>query len=217
MKFPNAAKGIKKIFAAEIFDLIAILLTGIASLFAIASLASAAEKSEIAAGISIVGAGIFVTVAGIIAIVSLIIGIVGYIQTAKDEQSFKAIIYLNVFAIIIAVIGGFFAGNQTASTFIQLISQAVSLVTTILVVLGINNMAMYLKRQDVVDKCEKFFKVIICLGIVSILLKCLSAFMNNQVAQVIAVISVIAAIVISIVQYILYLSILARAKKMLNE
>ena len=55
MKFPNAAKGISKIFTSEILALIAAIATGVATILAVVMYASAKTNSTAGAAASGIG------------------------------------------------------------------------------------------------------------------------------------------------------------------
>ena len=112
MKFPNAAKGIKKIFNAEILNLIALIATSILLILSVVLASLTESDNDATMGVLAISILVFGAVAGVMGIIALILMIVGTIQTAKDEPSFKMIIYLAVLNIIVAIIAALFSGNQ---------------------------------------------------------------------------------------------------------
>ena len=84
MKFPNAAKGVKKIFNAEIISLIAALIGG-AGL--ISGLIGASKETGESVGTTLLAvSSILLIISGIALLVAGIMNIIGFIQAAKDER-----------------------------------------------------------------------------------------------------------------------------------
>lgn len=217
MKFPNAAKGIKKIFTSEILALIAVIAAGIASILAITLYASVKTNAEAGAAVSGIGFIILAAGASVLTIIALILKIVGVVQTSKDEDSFKMIIYLTIFTLVVALIAGFFSRTTFLYRLIYTISNIGGFVTTLLVILGIGNLGAQVGNEEVVDKCSNQFKLILWIGIVSLLASFFSIFLPTVAAQGIIIALAVVGIVLEIVQYVLYLSLLSKAKKMLND
>ena len=221
MKFPNAAKGVSKIFTAEILSLIALIATGIMSIWAAITVAAAppegSEEVSTVFAAGAIGMIAFGAIAGIIAVIALIINIVGVVQASKDESAFKAIIYLVIFSIIVSVVATIFTGNQFAANLSNAIAEIVHLVCTVLVVLGIATMATQLQNEKVIAKGGTILKLIIWVGILAIIARLFAIFLPSTSAAVIITILAIVALVLSIAQYCIYLSFLSNAKKMLNQ
>ena len=217
MKFPNAAKGISKIFTSEILALIAAIATGVASILAAVMYASAKTNSTAGAAASGIGTLVLVLGASVLLVIALILKIVGVVQTSKDEDSFKMIIYLTIFTLIVAVIAAIFS----RVTFLNNIANAVStiggFVTTLLIILGIGNLGVQVGNDEVIDKCSSQFKLILGIGIVALLARFFCIFLPTVPAQGIVIALAVVALVLNIIQYILYLSLLSKAKKMLND
>ncbi len=217
MKFPNAKKGISKIFTAEILNLIA-GIAGIITLILVFT-ANGALKSSNDAGLAASGIGFILTgvVTGVCALIAVILMIVGTIQSAKDEQSFKAIIYLTIFNIVVMVIASFFSQNAFLNGLSTTISNAVSFVCSLLVILGIGNLAAQCHDEKVILKCGSQFRIILWIGIVSLLIRFFAIFIASTAAQALIIVLFSLSLVLSIVQYVMYLSLLSNAKKMLAE
>ena len=217
MKFPNAAKGISKIFTSEILSLIAAIATGVASILAAVMYASAKTNSTAGAAASGIGMLVLGLGASVLLVIALILQIVGVVQTSKDEDSFKMIIYLTIFTLIVAVVAAIFS----RVTFLNNIANAVSaiggFVTTLLIILGIGNLGVQVGNDEVIDKCSSQFKLILGIGIVALLARFFCIFLPTIPAQGIVIALAVVALVLSVIQYILYLSLLSKAKKMLND
>ena len=97
MKFPNAAKGVKKIFNAEIISLIAALIGGAGLVM---SLIGASNETDESAGTTLLAvSGALLIVSGIALLVAGIMNIIGFIQAAKDEKGIKRAVLCTVFSL----------------------------------------------------------------------------------------------------------------------
>ena len=217
MKFPNAAKGISKIFTSEILALIAAIATGVASILAAVMYASAKTNSTAGAAASGIGMLVLGLGASVLLVIALILKIVGVVQTSKDEDSFKMIIYLTIFTLIVAVIAAIFSRVAFLNNIANAVSAIGGFVTTLLIILGIGNLGVQVGNDEVIDKCSSQFKLILGIGIVALLARFFCIFLPTIPAQGIVIALAVVALVLSIIQYILYLSLLSKAKKMLND
>lgn len=217
MKFPNAAKGISKIFTSEILALIAAIATGVASILAAVMYASAKTNSTAGAAASGIGTLVLVLGASVLLVIALILKIVGVVQTSRDEDSFKMIIYLTIFTLIVAVVAAIFSRVTFLNNIANAVSSIGSFVTTLLIILGIGNLGVQVGNDEVIDKCSSQFKLILGIGIVALLARFFCIFLPTVPAQGIVIALAVVALVLNIIQYILYLSLLSKAKKMLND
>ena len=102
MKFPYAAKGVSKIFNAEIISLIAAFIGGIGMVLSFIAVSGNVDNSTSEA--LIIATGALGIVAGIIFAVAGIMSIVGYFQAGKDEVSFKKAILCVLFSIVFTAV-----------------------------------------------------------------------------------------------------------------
>ncbi len=217
MKFPNAAKGISKIFTSEILALIAAIATGVATILAVVMYASAKTNSTAGATASGIGTLVLVLGASVLLVIALILKIVGVVQTSRDEDSFKMIIYLTIFTLIVAVVAAIFSRVTFLNNIANAVSAIGSFVTTLLIILGIGNLGVQVGNDEVIDKCSSQFKLILGIGIVALLARFFCIFLPTVPAQGIVIALAVVALVLNVIQYILYLSLLSKAKKMLND
>lgn len=217
MKFPNAAKGISKIFTSEILALIAAIATGVATILFVVMYASAKTNSTAGATASGIGMLVLGLGASVLLVIALILKIVGVVQTSKDEDSFKMIIYLTIFTLIVAVVAAIFSRVTFLNNIANAVSAIGSFVTTLLIILGIGNLGVQVGNDEVIDKCSSQFKLILGIGIVALLARFFCIFLPTIPAQGIVIALAVVALVLNVIQYILYLSLLSKAKKMLND
>lgn len=222
MRFPNAAKGIKKIFAAEILSLIATVAFSIATVFGIMISYANKEGGEVALGVSSVGLLIFLLGAIVLTVLAMIFKLIGVVQSSKDEPSFKMVLYFVVFGLIVnailAVFTIFFQDNPFLYSLINSISSVISFINLLLIILGVGSLGAQLGNQEVVLRSGSQFKIILWIGIISLLARLFAAFAPvSYFAQWVMLSFAFIATFLSIVQYILYLVLLGKAKKMLAE
>lgn len=217
MKFPNAAKGIKKLFTAEVLYLISVILIGIGTIFALVSQSKEGFSAVILSSVA---------VGGIIVIVALVLQIVGVIQASKDEASFKGVIYVTLFGIAVSVVASLlsalFRDNAILPSISNLVSSIVSVISTVLIILGICNLMNQIGKQDLVVKGGKVLRIVVWLAILSLIMRFINIFLPRNfddakpLAKVIVLCLCILAVILEIAEYVLYISLLSKASKELN-
>lgn len=217
MKFPHAAKGIKKLFTAEVLYLISVILIGLGTVFALFSDPSAGLGVFLLASISI---------GGILTIVALVMQIIGVIQAAKDEDSFRGVIYVTLFSIAVSfvasLLASIFRDNSILPSISNLVSSVVSVISTVLIILGVCNLMNQLGEQELVAKGGKVLRIVVWLAVLSLLMRFINIFLPNNIndakplAKVIVLCLCILAFILEIVEYVLYISLLGKASKALN-
>ena len=177
------------------------------------------EKSgnETAMGVSGIGLLVFMAGAAVLTILALIFKLIGVVQTSKDEPSFKIVIWLIVFGLIASVIGACFSSNTFVYNLTTAISNVLNFISLLFIILGIGSFAAQLGNSDVVLRCGSQFRLILWIGIVSLIARFFCIFMPSLVASSIVLAFAVLALVLNIIQYILYLVLLAKAKNMLAE
>ena len=217
MKFPHAANGISKIFTSEILQLITVLTAGITLILSLIFAVDMKDGSGVAAGVSGILLIVFGAATAVLSVISLVLMIIGTIQCARDEASFKMIIYLTIVNVIVAVIAAIFSQNMFLTNLASAFSDVISFVCSLLVVLGIGSMAAQLGDQEVMEKCATYFKIVLGVGVLSLLIRFFAIFWGSLFAQALVFTFVVISIVLCVMQYVLYLSLLAKTKKMLAE
>ena len=219
MKFPNAANGVKKLFTAEILQIIAAVALAAAAIMGLVTLANAANEN---AGATLgFGAGTLVFSIGgaVVSLIAFILTIVGLVKASKDDDGFKTALAFIILAVVATIVGSCF---QSSNTFIYNIcttlTKIADLCVTCHVILGIINLADQIGDDAVAEKGRTLFKVIIAVYVIAIIGVASYTFvLINPALAVIAYVIVCISMVVSIVSYFLYLSLLAKAKKMLAK
>ena len=217
MTFPNAKKGIKKIFTGEILMLISVVLTTVSAVALLVVNAQKDSAGDTAVGISAVGLIVFSLAAALMTIAALTFSIIGVIQTSKDEPLFKGVIYVMLFSLAVIVVSAVFTENQVINKLSSIISDISGTITTVLIVIGIGRMAEKLGDDAVFRKGQTLLKIIVWIALLTVIMKAIAAFTPYTAMMVIEIIMLLATGILEVVQYFLYLSFLNRTKKMLES
>ena len=213
MKFPNAEKGIGKIFIAEILALIGTICVAAAAIFATLAIGTTS-------GTMLILAGAFAIIMVIVMLISYIINIVGIAQASKDEDGFKTALYLTIFGIISTVVTGILSGVFPDSNFVSgikdILPDIINLFIMICIVLGIRSMAAQLNDSAMERKGDNIIKVLFSVEVIILVARVIALIIRNNIGATIAVIVLCIAGVLNIVLYVLYLAYLSKAKKMLK-
>ena len=224
MRFPNAAKGVKRIFTAQILQLIGTVCAVIGGMIFISGDATAlltkGSNAGAAAALGQMGiALIFFIGYGVLALIAFIMQLVGIINAKNDEDSFKSALVCLIIGIVVPIIGGFFVRSAPVVTSLcASVGNLMTLFVTIFIISGIIKLADQLNRGDVSTKGSNILKIIIVIAGLSLILSIVSSFMlTNTAIAVTALILLAVAMVLSVVQSTMFLTLLAKAKNMLVE
>ena len=108
MKFPNAENGVKKLFTAEILQIIAAVALAAAAVMGLVTLANAANEN---AGATLgFGAGTLVFSIGgaVVSLIAFILTIVGLVKASKDDDGFKTALAFIILAVVATIVGSCF-------------------------------------------------------------------------------------------------------------
>ncbi len=223
MKFPNAAKGVKRIFTAEVLNLIATICLAVAAVLIVVAVASgkfvSGRTSDALFGGSMLGAILFALAWLVLTIIGFIMKLVGIINASKDEASFKSALVFLIVSIVASIVSSVLMMNNvnTAGNLLYTFAQLVEVFITIFVIAGGVKLADRLNRGDVGSKGTNVLKIIIVVNVLMLIANLVSSFMGGIAASVVSGVLLIVALVLEIVQYFLYLSFLNKAKKMLTD
>ena len=226
MKFPNAAKGVKKIFNAEIISLIAALIGGAGLIL---GLIGASNETDESAGTTLLAvSGALLIVSGIALLVAGIMNIIGFIQAAKDEEGIKRAVLCTVFSALFAFVAAFFE-NQTGflgglGTVLSSIATVLNMLVALFMIGGLMNLSAKCNRHDMVKRGHSILTTIVVSYLITLALSILAlsilirfgAYTSSFGAGVINWLSGLSAL-FTVFIYSLELIYLAKAKKMLAE
>lgn len=218
MKFPNAAKGVRRIYIAELLMLLAAGLMIVTLIFgAINGVKLGTGEAQIAENASVPAAFTALAVAStLLLLVAFIMNLAGVINASKDDQGFKNALWTTLIGIGLSlatsVFPGTFATGSAASNWMNLISSIVSLATTFFILSGIISLAQKLGDASTRGTAEKAQKMLLITYAVSMVLELLVILLKNPTLMIIVTILVY---VVDMITYIIYLRALVKAKSML--
>lgn len=217
MKFPNAAKGVKKLFTAQILEIVS-LLTGIcAVVMTIVTLINAANANEEGTLGFALGTGGFAIAGAILSVIAFIIMIVGLVQAGKDNQNFKTALAFVVIGIAAVVAGsGLQEVNPTLYHICQTVDKIAELVTTCYVIQGIMSLADWIGNPELLEKGRNIFRLIAVIFALSIIgMISYTLILLHPALAFIGYVIMCVSLLLSVIAYILYISLLAKARKVL--
>ena len=215
MRFPNAYKGVSRIYLAEILSLVAAIF-GIVSAIVVLSGAGVAAVGNrgVGAGLAI-GGGFFLVVTAILMLASFIINIIGVGNASKDDPAFRTAMIFIVVGLLCSIIGSFFAGNPVIYSITTIVSRISEILVFWFCINGISNLAAALGNNTVYEKADSLAKLILGVYVVVIILTIITSFVALP-ALLVGIITIITSVCM-IVAYFMYLSLLSRAKRMLSK
>ena len=234
MRFPNAFKGVSKMFAAEILKLIATGLTiatgvaGIVSSVGVIKLASEGVQltDELVANNvnvgGLVATGILGVGAMILYIIAYIMNLVGMHQAGKDEDNFRNAFGVSIAVLIItigtAVLTGLSIGGNVPENIASTARTICEIIVMILVVGGIMNLAEMCRDERMVSFGKKVSVMIMVFVIAAAVATFISIFFGRLAwaQHVEGILDIISGVALFI-GYIIYIIYLGKAKKMLRE
>lgn len=221
MKFPYAAKGVSKIFNAEIISLIAAFIGGIGMVLSFIAVSGNVDNSTSEA--LIIATGALGIVAGIIIAVAGIMSIVGYFQAGKDEVSFKKAILCVLLSIVFTVVASFFA-NQTGFygwlfTILTLVGNICNMLATIFLILGLTALSIKCDRPDMVKHGKDMLTTLVILYILTFVLNFFIRLGAESTAFGSSLVEWLSGLSLcfTVFLYIFQIYFLGKAKKMLKE
>ena len=231
MLYPDAYRGVKKIYTAEILQIISVvcmIIAGIATTVGMsASEAIASGAATEATGVPTGAAAVanLVGLAGrVLAVVAFVMNIIGIKNASLDEAVFKKAMLWVLISLASSFAEALLQERYSqAASFVEIITHISNLLVTIYVIRGIISLAEKLKNSRVRELGEKTIRRYLTVEIISIILTVISLVLGtsieemNYVAATVVSVLGIAALVISIAAYFIYLKTLKQAVKMLEK
>jgi len=215
MRFPNAFRGIKKIWLAELLMLLAAII-GIVLIVVVAVNSTLVgeevviNKEAIKTPAAILGIG-----TAVVALVAFILNLVGLINARKDDSAFKVALLVTLLGVVASAVSAIWSENQGLVKWMDTALTIFSMLASYYVLTGIANLAdqypdaatkaLALKSRTLVEGtfcATAIFKLII------------NIFKIQNGSTIYTILSIV-ALVLELVSYILYLRALSKGKKML--
>ena len=218
MQFPNALEGVKKIYKAEILELIAGIVALVAALLMIIGAVGAKAESAGTALGGILGGGVLLIAVAVLSIISFIMGIVGVKKAMPDEENFKNAFYVLIVGIIASVVLGCAKAGGILSDAGETVSSICSFLAQYFIITAIVVLAQRLGDSEMETKGLNTRKMLMVVWIIRIIFQVIDIFVGKSDTLDVAsgVLALIAAVV-GIVAYVMYLKLLSRARFMLEK
>ncbi len=206
MKYPNAYRGLGKLFVAQILEIVGVIVLIVAAVLILVGISNA--------DMTMAGTAVFLFLAaGIVVIISYIFNLVGFAQAKKDEDPFLIRLIFIIVAIVSAI------ASTAAQSVNEKLSSWLSFAALIFEIAVIENSSIGIKRlaTNIGDqKVAKTAEVLrILMRIVWLIVLVLRLF-NNIQPEIGGILYLIAGIV-ELVASVMYIVLLSKAKKMLAK
>lgn len=212
MTLPNAYKGVKKIFVAEILQLIGSVLTLVGLTMLVGGAGAYLETGGDASAVSTVATGgIFTLLAPCLAILALVLNLVGLKQASADEpdrmgKAFTCAIIALVLSFVVVV---FVLMHWGGASFLNALSDLAEMCAIIFTIMGVSEVTQNIARQDVADMGPK----ILTISVIAIVASIIAGIVGNVIGGVASII----ALVLMMVAYVVFLVFLGRAVSALKK
>ncbi len=215
MQFPNAYKGVKKLWLAAVLNVIATLL-----MVAVAVLlfTNGLNPNGLAAGVPIAEgvvatAGALTLIMGLVIIVGAVLNLIGLVQGRKDEDHFKTALILVGLGLVLSVISSAITGSSPrAAKYIDTVSGLCTAFVNYFVMMAVASLAAKKADAAVQSAAEKAGKLVLAAIVCGEVLEAITYSMTNSTFTLI--LSLVGAAV-HLVAYVYYLKVLGQAKAML--
>lgn len=218
MRYPNAAKGIKKIYLAEILGILALVLAIVMTIMVAGSHVDTSISGEEAAqALQAANVGTPFVIVGVammlLMLVSYFMNLSGIINASKDEEGFKRALWALLASIAFGIVAAILENsNAKVASWLKVPSTLFELVVTIYVLEGIGNLARNLGKNDITDLSKQCRTWMMCALVLSAAAEAFVAL--GTTGSVLNTTSGIAASLLGIVAYVVYLRVLNKARLM---
>ena len=217
MKFPNAFRGVKKIWLAELLMLLAavvgiILVVVIAMNSTLVGEEVVVNKEAVETPAAILGIA-----TALIALVAFVLNLVGLINAHKDDAAFRIALLVTVLGIVASAISAIWSNNQVLNKWMDTALTIFSMLASYYVLTGIANLAD--KYPDPATKALALKSRTLVEGsfCATALFKLIISIFKIQDGSTISTILSVVALLLELVSYILYLRALSKGKQMLAK
>lgn len=213
MRFPNAYKGIKKMFLGGIMMAAAVGLTVVLAVMMMAvgagtdaDMAALTRDKALTAGMLSLG----LVLAVVLGLVGLILDFVGVIHAKKDDSHFSAALYTALLGIVISFIVSFLAKNDPEiRRWLSLGGTVCGILTRVFVLSGIASLAAKMADGKIKAMAEKARAIICAVSIGSAAAMLIAAYLPDAGPLQFV------GYGLSIGSVVYYLTVLLKARKML--
>lgn len=226
MRFPRAAKGVTKIFVAEVMSLISVLVWGV--ILAVTSASGGVENLDLSGELSSASLAIVIAclTIGLLMLLATLLRVIGYIQAAGDEEYFTRAIIYAIISFVLSLVTAFLQDKDgTVMAWIYTIVLAVAQLMQLLVLTstinGLRELSYRCRRGDMESRGGTIMKIIGTIYTLNIALIILNRFfklfLSEDIVTTITTIVAIIIVILTVIGYILYFGYLGKASRMLRE
>ncbi len=220
MRFPNACKGLKKIFFAELISLIALVPYAV-SLVLVQFLPEEINKNNA----EILPAEVVVTILSILSLVMMtvayVLNVIGYVTASKDNESFKKAMLLTIAGMVLTVVSGIMEnanGNPILTNTFDSMENILDLLITLMTISGIVTLSVTYGDLRIVESGKALFKFLFAIYLPTLIAYVFVYLLRNtRSAAILAVTVTFISFALNTVYSLLYLRYLYRAVNMLEE
>ena len=216
MRFPNAYRGVKKIWLAEMLMLLAAIVGIIMVIVMAANGTMVGEDIVINEGVK-TPIAVLGIVTAVIALVAFILNLIGLINANNDDSAFRIALLVTILGIVVSAISAIWSNNETLNKWMDTALIICSMFASYYVLTGIANLAE--KMSDAATKAVALKSRTLVEGsfCATALFKLIISIFKIQNGSTISTILAVIALLLELVSYILYLRALAKGKKMLAK
>ncbi len=220
MRFPNACKGLKKIFFAELISLIALVPYAV-SLVLVQFLPEEIDKNNA----EMLPAEVVVTILSILSLVMMtvayVLNVIGYVTASKDNESFKKAMLLTIAGMVLTVVSGIMEnanGNPILTNTFDSMENILDLLITLMTISGIVTLSVTYGDLRMVESGKALFKFLFAIYLPTLIAYVFVYLLRNtRSAAILAVTVTFISFALNTVYSLLYLRYLYRAVNMLEE
>ena len=216
MRYPNAFKGVKKIWLAEILKLLAAVV-GIVLLVIVAANGSINLENVVVNENVKTVVGVLGIAVGLLALVAFILNLIGLIGARKDETSFGNALLFTLLGIAASIVMSVWSDKTRLVKSMEVVITLCSLFASYYVLTGIINLADTFPDQDTKDTALKSRKLLVYTFCATAVFKCIITIFNVREGSTSYTIYGLMAFILEIASFILYLRALSKAKNMLAK
>ena len=214
MKFPNAYNGIKKIYLAEVLQILAVIM-GISLIVVLVanSVTLGTEEMNLESTPDMLTAA-FGIGATFFALIAFILNLFGVMSARKDDDNFKMALFAILIGIVCSAVSAVFNKNEGLKHWMETGSTLSSLFASYFVLSGIASLAGKYPDNTMMSLALKARARLVGTFSAAVILQVIVSLFHIQSSTVLSILCVIIPLM-QLVSYMLYMMTLARCKKML--
>ncbi len=179
MYYPNAHRGVKKLFIAQIVVIVAGLLAIIPAV--LNALPESIKGNKIVALILGINAAVFALITLALLIVAFVLELIGLLQGGKDSDYIRLGFWITIGVIILSVVSTIlratlhnFAWVDLVGSFVDAFADIASTAVMVCVIFGVSQLAASLNNEKLVNRGRILLALIITIFVISIIASILS-------------------------------------------